>query len=182
MGRTNAGIYPGENRTWQVDKWAHGTRLRQRGFTDFAEAERWLIKRQNDLRETKLHGDRPERLFSEAAAHYLQLNQEKISIVTETYLLKSVMPSIANLALNQLHDGTLAPYVQKRLGEGRSHKTVNLALSVVRRILHLASSSWRDENGNTWLRQAPLITLLPLTGHQREPGPISWAQQRALLP
>lgn len=182
MGRKTSGIYPGEDGTWQVDKWAHGTRLRQRGFTDFAEAERWLIKRLNELRETKLHGDRASRLFSEAAAHYLLLNQAKTSIVTETYLLKSVMPSIGNVALDQLHDGTLAPYVQKRLGEGRSHKTINLALGIVRRILNLAASSWRDENGNTWLVQAPLITLLPLSGHQREPRPISWAQQRLLLP
>src|SRR5438270_554353 len=105
MGRTTAGIYPGENGTWQVDKWAHGTRLRQRGFIDFEEAERWLVKRQNELRETKLHGDRAGRSFSEAAAHYLVTNQQKASIVTETYLLTSVMPFIGELVLSHVHDG-----------------------------------------------------------------------------
>jgi integrase len=182
MGRSTSGIYPASNGTWQVDKWSHGTRLRQRGFRDFEEAQRWLIKRQNELRETRLHGERPQRLFSEAAAHYLLLHQDKASIVTETYLLQSVMPAIGHLPLTRVHDSTLAPYVQKRLADGRAHKTVNLALGVVRRILNLAASSWRDENGTTWLAQAPRITLLPLSGHQREPKPLSWAQQRLLLP
>jgi integrase len=34
----------------------------------------------------------------------------------------------------------------------------------------------------TWLERAPKITLLPLVGHQREPRPISWMEQPALLP
>jgi integrase len=72
--------------------------------------------------------------------------------------------------------------VDKRLAEGRAHKTINLALGVVRRILNLAATKWRDEAGNTWLQQAPKITMLPLVGHQREPRPISWAEQRTLLP
>jgi integrase len=59
---------------------------------------------------------------------------------------------------------------------------VNLELSVVRRILNLCATSWRDESGLTWLEQAPKITLLPLAGHQREPRPISWPEQRRLLP
>jgi integrase len=81
-----------------------------------------------------------------------------------------------------VHDSSLAPYITARLAVGRSHKTVNLALGVVRRILNLASSSWRDEQGRTWLQQAPKITLLALAGHQREPRPITWGEQRALLP
>ncbi|GAA0752647.1 hypothetical protein GCM10009107_26710 [Ideonella azotifigens] len=59
---------------------------------------------------------------------------------------------------------------------------MNLALGLVRHILNLASKSWRDQDGRTWLEHAPAITLLPLTGHQREPRPITWAKQRALLP
>ena len=70
----------------------------------------------------------------------------------------------------------------QRLGEGNSHKTVNLGLGVVRRILNLATTTWRDEKGNTWLQQAPHITMLQLLGHQREPQPISWADPRMLVP
>ena len=182
MGRKTGGIYPGENGTWQVDRWWKSTRLRQRGFISFEEAERWLIKRLEELRAVVIHGERAPRRFDEVAAHYLLEFQDKPSLVTETYLLQGLMPTIGHLIINQVHDGTLAPYVSSRVAEGRSHKTINLGLGVVRHILKLAASKWRDENGRTWLDRAPLITMLPLSGHQREPRPITWAEQRKLLP
>lgn len=182
MGQKTAGIYSCENGTWEVDKWWRGTRFRQRGFASFAEAEGWLIKQLGERRAVVIHGERPERTFDAAAAHYLLTNQDKASLVTEAYLLKSIMPTIGPLALHQVHDSTLAPYKTARLAAGRKHKTINLALGVVRRILNLAATHWRDESGKTWLGQAPAITMLPLVGHQREPRPISWLQQRGLLP
>ena len=182
MGRTTRGIYPEEGGTWQVDKYWRGTRLRQRGFNSAGEAQSWLIRQLDELRTVALHGARPKRSFDKAAAHYLLTYQDKVTIETETYLLQSVMPFVGHLQLHQVHDGTLAPYVAKRLGEGRAHKTVNLGLGIVRRILNLAAKSWRDENGRTWLEHAPAITMLPLVGHQREPQPLTWGQQRALLP
>lgn len=182
MGQTTRGIYPGQNGTWEVDKWWRHHRLRQRGFSSFEEAEGWLIQHLADLRQVVLMGHRPVRTFDEAAAHYLLTHQDKASLITETLLLKTVMPTIGHLTLPQVHDGSLAPYVTARLASGRAHKTVNLALGVVRRILNLAATAWRDEDGTTWLQQAPKITMLPLVGHQRAPRPISWGQQRKLLP
>lgn len=183
MGQKMRGIYPEKNaNTWEVDKWWRGTRFRQRGFTSYEEAERWLIKQLSDKREVVLHGARPERKFEQAAAHYVLTHQEKVSLATEIILLQSVMPYIGPLSLAQIHDGTLAPYVAERKRAGRAHKTINLALAVVRRILNLAATTWRDDDGRTWLETAPKITMLPLVGHQREPAPISWAQQRKLLP
>jgi len=181
MGRKTAGIYPGEEGTWQVDKWWRGTRFRQRGFSSFAEAEGWLIKQLEAKRAVVVHGERLVRTFEQASAHYLFANQDKPSIVTETYLLKSLMPHIGTLQLHQIHDGTLAPYVTARLETGRKHKTINLALGLVRHILNLSASSWRDEGGLTWLAHAPAIAMLPLVGHQREPRPITWAEQRVLM-
>lgn len=182
MGQTTRGIYPEKNGLWQVDKWKWGTRFRQCGFQSFDAAESWLIRQLNEKREAMLHGTRIGRTFDQAAAHYITLNEAKASLETEIYMLNSVMPHIGTLELHQVHDGTLAPYKTKRLEEGRSHKTVNLALGVVRRILNLAATSWRDETGKTWIEQAPKISLLPLVGHQREPRPITWGEQRTLLP
>lgn len=182
MGRKTTGVYPGNDGTWQVDKWYRSTRLRQRGFASLEEAEGWLIRRLEQLRAAEVHGKRAEPLFSEVAAHYLLKFQDKVSIVSDTYHLKSVMPTIGHLPIAQVHDGSLAAHVDRRLGEGRAHKTVNLELAIVRRILNLCATSWRDEGGLTWLDQAPRISLLPLVGHQREPMPISWHQQRQLLP
>ena len=182
MGQQMRGIYPYEkNGTWEIDKWWRGTRFRQRGFLSFEEAESWLINQLSRLRAVKVHGQREVRTFDDAAAHYLTVHQDKKSIITETYMLTSLMPTIGQLELHHVHDATLAPYVTARLKAGRSHKTVNLALGVVRRILNLAASTWRDDSGKTWLTTAPKLTLLPLLGHQREPRPISWAEQRKLL-
>ncbi len=183
MGQKMRGIYPSKNTdTWEVDKWWRGTRFRQRGFASYEEAERWLIKQLGDKREVVLHGARVAHTFEQAAAHYVLTHQDKVSLNTEIILLQSAMPHIGQLTLAQVHDGTLAPYVAERKRAGRKNKTINLALGVVRRILNLAATSWRDDDGRTWLETAPKITMLPLVGHQREPAPISWAQQRKLLP
>jgi integrase len=181
MGQKTTGIY-GAGDSWYVDKWWAGKRLCRRGFTSFGEAEGWLIRQLADLRAVKLHGERPRRTFDDAAAHYLETHQDKTSIVTEIYLLKSVIPHIGTLELHQVHDGTLAPFKTARLQEGRAHKTINLAIALVRRILNLAATAWRDVDGRTWLERAPKLTLLPLVGHQREPRPITWGEQRTLLP
>ncbi|MBL0918008.1 MAG: tyrosine-type recombinase/integrase [Hydrogenophaga sp.] len=185
MGRTTPGVYPDPSKPgyWQVDKWFKGHRFRQRGFESADEAQGWLIGEISKKRTELLHGTRPARNFDEAAAHYLLTHQTKASIATEIHLLKSVMPHIGTLALHQIHDSTLAPYVNARLAAGLAHKTINLALGVVRRILNLAATCWRDEvTGKTWLEQAPKITLLPLVGHQRPPRPITWSEQRTLMP
>lgn len=183
MGRTTTGIYPDRENTWQIDKWFLQHRFRQRGFPSFGEAESWLIARMAERRGEVVHGTRPERTFSQAAGHYLLTHQDKASIETEIHLLNSVMPYIGALTLPQVHDSTLAPYVNARLDDEISHKTINLALGVVRRILNLAAAVWRDDStGSTWLAQAPKLTMLPLVGHQRDPRPITWGQQRVLLP
>lgn len=183
MGQKMRGIYPSKNtESWEVDKLWRGTRFRQRGFAGYEEAERWLIKQLGDKRAVVLHGERAPRTFEQAAAHYVLTHQDKVSLNTEIILLQSAMQYIGQLTLAQIHDGTLAPYVAARKQAGRKNKTINLALGVVRRILNLAAASWRDDDGRTWLDAAPKITMLPLVGHQREPAPISWAQQRKLLP
>jgi integrase len=92
------------------------------------------------------------------------------------------MPFIGSLTLDQIHDGTLASYIKDRKAKKLANKTINLGLELVRRILNLAARSWRDENGKTWLETPPLITVLPLIGHQREPRPITWAEQRRIIP
>jgi len=182
MGRPESGIYRDKQGNWWVDKVYAGTRLR-RGFgQDLAEARNWLIRELEQLRQAKLFGVRRKQTFDEAAAKYLLDHQDKVSIETDVYLLKRLMPFIGKLTLDQVHDGTLAPYVAKRKAEGRAHKTVNLGIALVRRILNLAARKWRDDDGRTWLEAPPMLTMLPLTGYQREPRPITWEEQRRILP
>ena len=129
----------------------------------------------------KAVGKRIARTFEEAAVHYLKKYAGKASIESEVYHLKAVMPHIGTLLLHQVHNETLKPFIDARKAQGRKNKTINLSLSVVRRILNLAARDWRDDNGHTWLMTPPLITMLPLTD-SRPPRPIMWDEQRRLLP
>lgn len=181
MGRSQTGIYQDPQGLWCVDKVYKGARLRNR-FERFEEAQSWLILQLEQLRQRHLFGIRPKRTFEEAAAKYLVDHQEKVSLQTDIYLLDKLVPFIGKLTLDQIHDGTLAAFVKQRKADGRSHKTINLALGLIRRILNLAARSWRDDDGKTWLETPPMITMLPLIGFQREPQPITWADQRRLLP
>ena len=181
MGRKQSGIYQDNKSRWCVDKVYRGTRLRE-CFESLEEAENWLIRQLEILRQVNLFGVRKERTFNEAAAKYLMEHRDKVSLQTDIYMLESVMPFIGELTLERIHDATLASYVSKRKADGRAHKTINLALAIVRRILNLAARSWRDEeSGKTWLETPPLIKLLPLVGFQREPTPISWGEQKKLF-
>lgn len=181
MGRSQTGIHQDKQNYWCVDRIYKGTRLRNR-FESFEEAEGWLIFQLEKLRQIHLFGIRPKRTFDEAAAKYLTDNQEKVSLKLDIYLLERLMPFIGSLTLDQIHDGTLASYIKDRKAKNLANKTINLGLELVRRILNLAARSWRDENGKTWLETPPLITVLPLIGHQREPRPITWAEQRRIMP
>lgn len=181
MGQGMRGIYQEESGLWEVDKWKLGTRFRQRGFESFDEAERWLIDQLASQRKVLVHGERPKYKFNHAAARYISLNERKVSLETEIYMLKSVMPFIGELGLHELHDDSLKDFRIARLAEGCAHKTINLALGTVRHILNLAATTWRDEKNQKWLEHAPKITMLPLNGHQREPRPITWNEQKSLL-
>lgn len=181
MGHQNRGIRLDKNGTWTVDKHYQGTRLYCRGFRSAAEAQAWLISNLEQLRQQHLFGIRIEHTFNEAAARYVLDHQDKPSIETEIHMLKAIMPYIGELPLPAIHDGTLAPFIQARRRAGRANKTINLSLATVRRILNLAATRWRDNNGHPWLTNPPHITMLPLVGHQRLPRPISWDEQRRLM-
>ena len=106
---------------------------------DLEEAQNWLIFQLEQLRKSHLFGDRVKRTFDEAAAKYLLEHQDKVSISNDIYLLETLMPTIGHYTLDQIHDGTLQPYVLARKGKGIANKTVNLGLALVRRILNLAA-------------------------------------------
>ena len=182
MGRQQDGIYRDRQGNWWVDKVYRGTRLRQCFGQNLEEAQSWLIHQLEQLRQSHLFGVRAKRTFDDAAAKYLLDHQDKVSIESDIYHLERLMPYIGQYTLDQIHDGTLEAFVRDRKARGLANKTINLGLTLVRRMLNLAARKWRDENGKTWLETPPLLTLLPLIGHQREPRPITWAEQRELIP
>ena len=70
---------------------------------------------------------------------------------------------------DRVHHERLVARLEQRVKDPR-------LITLVRRMLNLAARKWRDDSGKTWLEMPPLLTLLPLIGHQREPLPITWAE------
>jgi integrase len=182
MGKTKtAGLFK-RGEMWHVDKCITGYgRIRgSTGTSEIEEAERWLIRKLEEIRQATIYGVRPHRSWREAATKYLLENTHKASLESDAYHLKDLDPFIGSLPIHLIHDGALQPFVLARKAAGKKDKTVNLALEVVRRILNLAATRWRDEHGLTWLATAPAITMR-VVEDARPPYPLSWAEQRLLL-
>ena len=181
MGRKRTPGLRKRGEYWHIDKTIYGTRLCESTRTNnLEEAERVLVNRIEEIRKATLFSVRKPRSFAEAATKYLMENQHKASIRDEADHLKLLHGYIGKLQLEQVHNGTLAPFIAARIKQGVKNKTVNLALGVVRRILNLAALEWLDEFGKSWLLSAPRIKLLPLTD-AREPYPLSLSGTKPLI-
>jgi integrase len=166
---------------WHIEKQILGRKIHEStGTGDLKTAELILARRIEEVRMAKMFGVRPRRVFREAASRFLEENLALRSIADYARHLKQLDPFIGDLAIEQVHLGTLRPFIDARLKDGVKHKSINLSLSVVRRILNLAARLWRDESGKTWLETAPLIQMLPLND-VRKPYPLSWDEQVTLL-
>ena len=123
------------------------------------------------LRQTHPFGVRANRTFDDAAAKYLLYHQDKVSIESDIYHLERLMPYIGHYTLEQIHDGTLEAFVRDRKARRLANKTINLGLTLVRRMLNLAARKWRDDNGKTWLENAPSTDALAAYGTSARTSP-----------
>ena len=94
--------------------------------------------------------------------------------------MRQLAEFVGDLPLDQVHIGTLQPFIIARRKLGRKIKTINLALALVRRIVNLAASEWIDDHGLTWLHSPPKIKMLP-NDDARKPYPLSWDEQLRLF-
>jgi hypothetical protein len=95
-----------ENST-RINGGGHGRLHESTGTSDLAEAERYLIRRMEELRKTSVYGIRIERTFRQAATKFLLYFQHKRSIGRYAQSLKILDPCIGDLPLRQVHQGTL---------------------------------------------------------------------------
>ena len=147
---------------WHINKVFRGTRIcESTGTSEIAKAQEHLARRIEEIRQCKVFGQRPDRTFSAAATKFLEENQHKKSIDDDAMHLRQLDPYIGNLALKRVHMDSLQAFIAKRRADGVKTSTINGALAVVRRILNLSASEWRDEQGLTWLEHSVKIKLLP---------------------
>lgn len=177
MGRKRTpGLYKRSD-CWHIDKQVFGRRIcESTGASDLEEAERYLARRIEELRQALVYGVRLKRTFRDAAIKFLLQNQHKASISSDAGRLKVLDLYIGELPLDSIHMGTLQNFIDSRKQEGVKTRTINHGLKVVRRILNLAASEWVDEFGLTWLLSAPKIRMLPELD-LRKPFPLNWEEQ-----
>ncbi len=181
MGRKRSPGLRNRGGIWHIEKQVLGQTIHEStGTSDLKTAELILARRIEEIRQAKQFGVRPRRTFREAATKFLEENIHLASIGDYAMHLKQLDPFIGDLPLQNVHLGTLQPFIEARRKQGIKTKSINLALGCVRRILNLAARLWRDENGLTWLETAPLIQMLPVTDARR-PYPLSWEEQHKLF-
>jgi integrase len=165
---------------WHVDKKIRGHRLcESTGTGDREEAERYLARRIDEIRQAEVYGVRPKRTFRQAATKHLN-ECRKASLADDAKWLKGLDRFIGDLPLDAVHMGALAPFIASRRADGVKTRTINQALKVVRHILKLAAHEWLDEYGLSWLASAPKIKLLP-EPDLRKPYPLSWEEEARLF-
>ncbi len=177
MGRRRSAGLRKRDGIWHIEKQFLGVAIYESCRTsDLTEAETYLAKRLNEVREAKLLGVRPKRIWREAATHYLEVKKKR-SLGDDAKHLLALDEFIGHLPIEQVHDGTLEGFKQACRKKGLKTKSINLALGVVRHILNLCAKKWRDkETGLTWIQQAPSITLEPVEDDAK-PYPLSWDEQ-----
>ncbi len=180
MGRKAApGLFL-RGKIWHIDKQIRGIRLCESTGTGVArEAENFLARRTEEIRQAEIYGVRPKRSFRQAATKYLN-EAHKASIRDDACQLRLLDPYIGDLPLGGVHMGSLQIFISERRSQGVKTRTINYALQTVRHILNLAASEWIDEFGLTWMANAPKIKLLPQTD-ARKPYPLNWDEQTRLF-
>lgn len=94
---------------WHIDKQIFGCRIRESVRADsFEEAEQYLAKRIEELRQAKIYGVRQTRSFREAATKFLLETQHKASISDDAGRLKGLVPYIGDLPLETIHTFVIA--------------------------------------------------------------------------
>lgn len=166
---------------WHIDKKVFGHRIcESTGTNSLEEAEKYLAKRVEELRQITVYGIRSKRKFREAATKFLLENQHKRSIFTDVIRLKELDKYIGDLYIDQINMGALQSFMDAKKKDGRKMQTINHGLQIVRHILNLAANEWTDNNNLTWLQNAPKIRLLP-QNDARKPYPLSWEEQERLF-
>jgi hypothetical protein len=147
MGRKKIPGLVNRKGIWHIDKVIRGRRIcESTGTGNLEEAEKFLARRMEQIRQAEVYGVRPQRTFRQAATKYLG-EATKASLDRDAQLLRGLDSFIGDLSLEAVHMGSLQNYIEDRKRAGRKTRSINYGLQVVRRILNLCAGEWLDEHG-----------------------------------
>lgn len=160
---------------WWVDiATPSGERIRRSTETgNKVQARELHDKLKNEVWRVHKLGDRPRRIWQDAAVRWLREQAHKASIEDDKTKLRWLDRHLAGRELESVNRALIDAITEAKLAEGCSNGTVNRVLALIRAILRKCVREWE------WLDRAPAVRLL------REPTRrirfLSRHQARALL-
>jgi len=119
------------------------------------DAEEYLINLKAKAYEDARLGSPALRSWQEAVVRYIKENTDKRSLNDDKDHLRKLNPYLSDKLLTDINMDALWPFIHQRKEEdGVANATVNRALEIVRRILHLARDEWN------WIQRFPRIRML----------------------
>ncbi|ODS22562.1 hypothetical protein AB835_13530 [Candidatus Endobugula sertula] len=142
--RLKGGIYQIQKRCKHLE----GGWLRESTKTSCrSEAESYLIRRLAEIEEAAGRAKENVYLFEEAGLRYLEDIAHKPSAEKMAEHLDQLLPFIGDLPLEQIHEGTIRPFVNHELARGLFPKSINNVIGLAATVLNRTSRVWRNDDG-----------------------------------
>lgn len=141
---------------WWIDfATPSGERVRRTTQTaNKAQAQELHDKLKGEVWRQQRLGDRPKRIWQDAAVRWLREQAHKASLDDDKERLRWLDRHLANWDLESINRALIDRITDAKLAEGCSNATVNRHLALVRAILRKCARDWE------WLDRAPAVRLL----------------------
>lgn len=145
-----------ESSAWWIDFVApNGERIRRSTQTaDRKAAQELHDKLKSEVWRIQRLGDRPKRVWQEAAIRWLREQKHKASIRDDQRMLRWLDPFLADRDLESINRSAIEAIIDAKLAEGCSHGTVNRHLALMRSVLRRCMRDWE------WIDRMPAFRLL----------------------
>ena len=140
---------------WIIFTAPNGQRVRRTsGTTDKAAAQELEIKLKAEIWRTQKLGDRPRRIWQDAAVRWIKDQAHKATLEEDKAKLRWLDKYLAGKELDTINRAMIDGITEAKRAEGCSNATVNRTLALVRAILRKCARDWE------WLDRSPSVRLL----------------------
>ena len=141
---------------WWIDvATPSGERIRRSAETgNKAQAQELHDKLKSELWRLQKLGDRPRRIWQDAAVRWLREQAYKATIEDDKEKLRWLDRHLADRELESINRALIDAITEAKRAEGCSNATVNRTLALIRAILRKCARDWE------WLDRAPAVRLL----------------------